>query len=50
MLVLALLNRLISQHGRLNLLRTSVACEWLLGMAAVAAVSLLGTLAPMLST
>ncbi|MND58072.1 Inner membrane protein YebZ [compost metagenome] len=48
MLALALLNRLIGQTGQLGTLRTSVTCEWLLGMAAVAAVSLLGTLAPML--
>ncbi|WP_166362530.1 copper homeostasis membrane protein CopD [Pseudomonas akapageensis] len=48
MLMLALLNRLISRSGRLGVLRTSVTCEWVLGMGAVAAVSLLGTLAPML--
>jgi putative copper resistance protein D len=50
MLMLALLNRLVSRSARLGVLRTSVTCEWMLGMGAVAAVSLLGTLAPMLST
>lgn len=50
MLILALLNRLISRSGRLGILRTSVTCEWVLGMGAVAAVSLLGTLAPVLNS
>lgn len=49
MLLLALLNRLLlnGNGGRLKVLRTSVAVECLFGMAAVAAVSLLGTLPPM---
>ena len=51
MLLLALINRLLlnSSGDRLNLLRTSVALECLFGVAAVAAVSLLGTLPPMLN-
>jgi putative copper resistance protein D len=51
MLLLALFNRLLlnSKSNRLNVLRASVALECLLGMAAVAAVSLLGTLPPMLT-
>lgn len=47
MLLLALFNLLSSRTGRLSVLRTSVAFEWLFGLAAVAAVSLLGTLPPM---
>lgn len=49
MLGLALLNRLRIKRceQRLGSLRTSVMMEWLLGIAAVAAVSLLGTLPPM---
>lgn len=49
MLGLALFNRLRIKHceQRLAALRTSVILEWLLGIAAVAAVSLLGTLPPM---
>jgi len=49
MLLLALTNRLLlsSAGDRLTILRTSVAFECLFGMAAVAAVSLLGTLPPM---
>ncbi|VVN54110.1 Inner membrane protein YebZ [Pseudomonas fluorescens] len=50
MLALALLNRLRldSCEQRLGSLRASVMVEWLLGVCAVAAVSLLGTLPPML--
>ncbi|MFO2462880.1 copper homeostasis membrane protein CopD [Pseudomonas sp. 15FMM2] len=50
MLGLALLNRLRMRNceQRLGSLQASVAMEWLLGVAAVAAVSLLGTLPPML--
>lgn len=50
MLGLALLNRLRVRdcETRLGSLKRSVAIEWLLGIAAVAAVSLLGTLPPML--
>lgn len=50
MLGLALLNRLRIQRcdQRLGSLRASVMMEWLLGLAAVAAVSLLGTLPPMI--
>ncbi|WP_397448078.1 copper homeostasis membrane protein CopD [Pseudomonas sp. NA-150] len=49
MLGLALFNRIMLNRnaGRLHLLRTSVTLECLFGMAAVAAVSLLGTLPPM---
>ena len=49
MLGLALLNRLRIERceQRLGSLRASVMMEWLLGLAAVAAVSLLGTLPPM---
>ncbi|MGV8918404.1 MAG: copper homeostasis membrane protein CopD [Pseudomonas sp.] len=49
MLGLALFNRLMLNRNvaRLHLLRTSVTLECLFGMAAVAAVSLLGTLPPM---
>lgn len=51
MLGLALFNRLRINHGeqRLDALRISVMLEWLLGLGAVAAVSLLGTLPPMIS-
>jgi putative copper resistance protein D len=50
MLGLALFNRLrINEcEQRLPTLRISVLLEWLLGVGAVAAVSLLGTLAPMI--
>ena len=49
MLALALLNRLRIERceQRLGSLKASVMLEWLLGVAAVAAVSLLGTLPPM---
>lgn len=49
MLALALLNRLRLERcdERLSSLKASVLLEWLLGIAAVAAVSLLGTLPPM---
>lgn len=49
MLALALLNRLRIERcdERLASLKASVLLEWLLGIAAVAAVSLLGTLPPM---
>lgn len=49
MLGLALFNRLRIRgcDQRLSSLRSSVLVEWLLGVAAVAAVSLLGTLPPM---
>ena len=49
MLALALLNRLRLDSGeqRLGSLKASVMVEWLLGVCAVAAVSLLGTLPPM---
>lgn len=49
MLALALLNRLRIERceQRLGSLKSSVMLEWLLGVAAVAAVSLLGTLPPM---
>jgi len=51
MLALALFNRLLlGTHGyRLEVLRVSVVIECLFGLAAVAAVSLLGTLPPMLA-
>jgi putative copper resistance protein D len=51
MLVLALVNRLrIDQcEQRLATLRFSVTLEWILGIGAVAAVSLLGTLPPMIA-
>lgn len=50
MLGLALLNRLRIHQAeqRVPALKTSVRLEWLLGVAAVAAVSLLGTLPPMI--
>ncbi|WP_455826035.1 copper homeostasis membrane protein CopD [Pseudomonas graminis] len=49
MLALALLNRLRIERceQRLGTLKASVMLEWLLGVSAVAAVSLLGTLPPM---
>ncbi|MCD7042812.1 MULTISPECIES: copper homeostasis membrane protein CopD [Pseudomonas fluorescens group] len=49
MLALALLNRLRLERcdERLGSLKSSVTLEWLLGVSAVAAVSLLGTLPPM---
>ena len=47
LLLLALFNLLMSRAGRFTLLRRSVALEWLFGLAAVAAVSLLGTLPPL---
>ena len=47
MLLLALLNLVMSRLGRITPLRSSVALEWLFGLAAVAAVSLLGTLPPL---
>jgi putative copper resistance protein D len=52
MLGLALFNRLRINdcEQRLTTLRASVIAEWLLGMGAVAAVSLLGTLPPMISS
>lgn len=51
MLALALFNRLRLKdcEQRLGALRASVMLEWLLGVAAVAAVSLLGTLPPMVA-
>ena len=51
MLGLALLNRLRIKdcEQRLPTLRSSVIVEWLLGMGAVAAVSLLGTMPPMIA-
>jgi putative copper resistance protein D len=52
MLALALFNRLRIRdcEQRLTTLRTSVIVEWLLGLGAVAAVSLLGTMPPMMSS
>ncbi|MFP3516528.1 copper homeostasis membrane protein CopD [Pseudomonas sp. SIMBA_077] len=47
MLLLALFNLLMSRAGRSTALRSSIALEWLLGLLAVAAVSLLGTLPPL---
>ncbi|MFJ2334999.1 copper homeostasis membrane protein CopD [Pseudomonas helleri] len=47
MLLLALFNLLMSRAGHFSVLRRSVAIEWLLGLSAVAAVSLLGTLPPL---
>ena len=49
MLLLALLNLVMSRLGRIALLRSSVALEWFFGLAAVAAVSLLGTLPPLVA-
>ena len=52
MLGLALFNRLRIKdcEQRVGTLKTSVLLEWLLGIGAVAAVSLLGTLPPMIAT
>jgi putative copper resistance protein D len=52
MLGLALFNRLRMEdcEQRMGTLRRSVMLEWLLGIGAVAAVSLLGTLPPMITT
>jgi putative copper resistance protein D len=52
LLGLALFNRLRIKdcEQRLSALRKSVIAEWLLGIGAVAAVSLLGTLPPMISS
>lgn len=52
MLGLALFNRLRIKdcEQRVGMLKTSVILEWLLGMGAVAAVSLLGTLPPMIAS
>ena len=52
MLLLALFNRLLLNHHahQFNVLRTSIAVECLFGLLAVAAVSLLGTLPPMLAS
>ena len=52
MLALALLNRLRIERcdERVGSLKASVMVEWVLGIAAVAAVSLLGTLPPMVMT
>lgn len=47
MLLLALFNLVMSRAGRLTVLRRSVTLEWSLGLMAVAAVSLLGTLPPL---
>ncbi|MCD5973624.1 copper homeostasis membrane protein CopD [Pseudomonas quasicaspiana] len=51
MLALALFNRLMLSHHelRLDIVRVSIMVECLFGMAALAAVSLLGTLPPMLA-
>ena len=48
MLLLAFFNLLMSRAGRFAVLRNSVALEWLFGLMAVAAVSLLGTLPPLI--
>lgn len=52
MLGLALFNRLRIKdcEQRVGMLKTSVMLEWLLGMGAVAAVSLLGTMPPMIAS
>lgn len=52
MLGLALFNRLRIKdcEQRVGMLKTSVMVEWLLGMGAVAAVSLLGTMPPMIAS
>lgn len=52
MLGLALFNRLRIKdcEQRVGMLKTSVILEWLLGMGAVAAVSLLGTMPPMIAS
>lgn len=47
MLLLALFNLLMSRAGHFEVLSRSVALEWLFGVSAVAAVSLLGTLPPL---
>ena len=47
MLLLALFNLVMSRAGHFTVLRSSVAFEWLLGVLAVGAVSLLGTLPPL---
>jgi len=47
MLLLALFNLVMSRAGHFAVLRSSVALEWLLGLSAIAAVSLLGTLPPL---
>lgn len=47
MLLLALFNLVMSRTGHFAVLRNSVAIEWCLGVSAVAAVSLLGTLPPL---
>ena len=51
MLGLALFNRLRMEdcEQRIGTLKRSVMLEWLLGIGAVAAVSLLGTLPPMIT-
>jgi putative copper resistance protein D len=51
MLGLALFNRLRMEdcEQRIDTLKRSVMLEWLLGIGAVAAVSLLGTLPPMIT-
>ncbi|MFZ4967636.1 MULTISPECIES: copper homeostasis membrane protein CopD [Pseudomonas] len=48
MLGLALFNLVMSRRGHFSVLRRSVTLEWLLGLGAILAVSLLGTLPPML--
>ncbi|WP_419735428.1 copper homeostasis membrane protein CopD [Pseudomonas sp. COR18] len=48
MLGLALFNLVMSRRGRFTMLRRSVTLEWLLGLGAILAVSLLGTLPPVL--
>lgn len=48
MLGLALFNLVMSRRGQFALLRRSVTLEWLLGLGAILAVSLLGTLPPVL--
>lgn len=47
MLLLALFNLLMSRAGHFAVLRSSVALEWLFGLTAIAAVSLLGTMPPL---
>lgn len=47
MLLLALFNLLMSRAGHVAVLRSSVALEWLFGLTAIAAVSLLGTMPPL---
>ena len=48
MLLLALFNLLMSRAGRFAVFRNSEALDWLFGLMAVAAVSLLGTLPPLI--